>query len=306
MKSFDEKAREYSEKKRKKDLAEEIEKQFLKRREERRKLESGWLLNLKFLKGEQYCDVLPSGEIAETEKRYYWQTRRAFNRIAPTVDARLAKLEKLQPTLNVRAFSEENADVKAAVLSTGILSYVKDRIRLGEIVSQVTLWAEACGSAFYKVVWNEKGGRQVGVDSENEPVYEGETEVVCVPPFEIFPDRLSAEGLEEVRSLIHAQAVTTAYVYERFGVEIKGKPMRDVALTEYGKGLDNTFFENEQDGAVILLERYTLPDQAHKRGRLEIVAGGELLYEGNLLISNKSKRAFLDWKALFILSYIST
>ena len=89
MKSFDENAREYAESKRQKELAEEIEKEFLKRREDRRKIESGWVLNLKFLKGEQYCDVLPSGVVAETEKRYYWQSRRVFNRIAPTVDSRL-------------------------------------------------------------------------------------------------------------------------------------------------------------------------------------------------------------------------
>ncbi len=283
MKQFDEKAREYSENKRKEKLAEEVEKDFLKRREERRKIENGWALNLKFLKGEQYCDVLPSGEVAETEKRYYWQSRRVFNRIAPTVDSRLAKLEKMQPTLNVRAFSEENADVKAAALSTGILSYVKDRIRLGEIVSKVTLWAEACGSAFYKVLWNAQGGRQVGVNELNEPIYEGETEVVCVPPFEIFPDNLSAEGLEEISSLIHAQVVTTAYVAEKFGVEVNGKPLRELAWTEHG-GLptDKEFYGNEQGGAVVLIERYTLPDKANKRGKLEIVAGGTLLYEGDL------------------------
>lgn len=295
MKSFDENAREYAESKRQKELAEEIEKEFLKRREDRRRIESGWVLNLKFLKGEQYCDVLPSGVVAETEKRYYWQSRRVFNRIAPTVDSRLAKLEKMQPTLNVRAFSEENADVKAAALSTGILSYVKDRIRLSEIVSKVTLWAEACGSAFYKVLWNEKGGRQVGVDGENEPIYEGETEVVCVPPFEIFPDNLSVEGLESVNSLIHAQAVTTAYVAEKFGVEVKGKPMKEVAWTEYSNAaLDKDFFEGKEGDGVILLERYTLPDKVHKRGRLEIVAGGQLLYEGDLPYVNgeRSRRGF--------------
>lgn len=287
MKRFDEKAKEYLEEKRKKDLAEEIERDFLRRREERRKLESGWILNLKFLKGEQYCDVLPSGEIGELEKRYYWQSRRVFNRIAPTVEARLAKLEKMQPTLSVRAFSEENADVKAAALSTGILSYVKDRIHLSEIVSKATLWAEACGSAFYKVVWNEKGGRQVGVDGENEPIYEGETDVVCVPPFEIFPDRLSSEGLEEVTSLIHAQAVTAAYVLERFGVTVAGKHMKDVATTELGlKETQDIFYEQEKDGAVILIERYTIPDKANKNGKLEIVADGELLYEGELPFVN--------------------
>ena len=294
MKSFDERARETAENKRKKELAQAIEKEFLQRREERRRLESGWLLNLKFLKGEQYCDVLPSGAVAETEKRYYWQTRRAFNRIAPTIDARVAKLERMQPTLSVRAFSEENADVKAAMLSTGVLAYVKDRIRLSEIVSKATLWAEVCGSAFYKVIWDEKGGRQVGVNSDGEPVYEGETEVVCVPPFEIFPDRLSAEGLEEVQSLIHAQVVTTAYIAERFGVEVKGKKVQDSAIVGLASVAADDFFQEENGDGVILLERYTLPDKTHRHGRLEIVADGQLLYEGDLPYVNgeRGRRGF--------------
>jgi hypothetical protein len=51
-------------------------------------------------------------------------------------------------------------------------------------------------------------------------VYEGEVAVLPVSPFEIFPDRLSAESLDEVRSLIHARAVSVDEVYENFGVEV--------------------------------------------------------------------------------------
>ena len=73
-------------------IAREVTEDFLRRREERRSLESGWLLNLNFLSGNQYCDVLPSGEIIEEDPRFYWQSRRVFNHIAPTVDSRIAKL----------------------------------------------------------------------------------------------------------------------------------------------------------------------------------------------------------------------
>ena len=99
--------KEFSQKeKREQKLAEEITADFERRREERRGEESGWLLNLHFYSGDQYCDVSPLGGLTEEDKQFYWQARRVFNHIAPTVEARLAKLERLKPKLRVRAFSD--------------------------------------------------------------------------------------------------------------------------------------------------------------------------------------------------------
>ena len=204
-------------------IAAEVTADFERRREERRSIESGWLLNMNFLSGNQYCDVSPQGGIAEEDKRFYWQSRRVFNHIAPTIDTRIAKLTKMRPALHVRAFSDEEGDVKAAKLASGVLDYVGRRIGLDEVVANATLWSETCGSAFYKVVWDERGGRQVAVDAQGLPVYEGEADVAAVSPFEIFPDSLGAESLAEVKSLIHARVVPVEYIAEKFGVVLKGR-----------------------------------------------------------------------------------
>ncbi len=87
-------------------LAEEVEKDFLKRREERRFIERGWLLNMNFVNGSQYCDLDARGELAEEKKEFYWQERRVFNHIAPVIDSRLSKLSRIRPALTVRAASE--------------------------------------------------------------------------------------------------------------------------------------------------------------------------------------------------------
>ena len=168
-------------------IAAEVTADFLKRREERRSIESGWVLNINFLSGNQYCDISPHGGVMEEESQFYWQSRRVFNHIAPMIDARIAKLEKLKPELTVRAFSDEDGDVKAAKLATGILKYVKSRIGLDDLSSRATMWSETCGCSFFKIDWDEQGGRQVAVDENNLPVYEGEVRISVVPPFEIFP-----------------------------------------------------------------------------------------------------------------------
>ena len=46
---------------------------FLKRQEERRALERGWQVNIRFLSGDQYCGVLQSGEVGSEEAIYDWQ-----------------------------------------------------------------------------------------------------------------------------------------------------------------------------------------------------------------------------------------
>lgn len=285
---------------RKEKLAAEVTADFERRREERRSVESGWLLNMNFLSGNQYCDVSPFGGVVEEDKQFYWQSRRVFNHIAPTVDSRLTKLEKLRPTLAVRAFSDEDGDVKAAKLATGVLKYVQERISFAETVSKATVWSETCGSAFYKIVWDERSGRQVGVDEKGAPIFEGEVGATAIPPFEIYPDRMNAEGIEELDSLIHARVVSTDYVYEKFGVEVSGEKASELTVSPYSQPMAGKLPTESVGGvamvenATILIERYTRPNAAYPLGRLEIVAGGKLLYEGDLPYENgeRGERVF--------------
>ena len=280
-------------------LAKEVTEDFLRRREERRSVENGWTLDLNFFSGNQYCDVSPFGGVVEEDKQFYWQSRRVFNHVAPTVESRIAKLEKMKPELRVRAFSDEDGDLQAAKLATGILSYVQARIGLQDTLSKAMAWSETCGSAFYKVLWDEKGGRQVAVDEQGFPVYEGEAQVTAVSPFEIFPDRLDAEDFNALASVIHAQATTVGYVKERFGVTLKGRDIEEIyaysepsasALPMRKQGADKAKL---RDG-VILLERYTRPTAEFPEGKLEIVAEETLLYSGPLPYANgdRGERTF--------------
>ena len=280
-------------------LAKEVTEDFLRRSEERRKVEHGWILNLNFFSGNQYCDVSPFGGVVAEDKQFYWQSRRVFNHVAPTVESRIAKLEKMKPELRVRAFSDEDGDLNAAKLATGILHYVQARIGLQDTLSKAMVWSETCGSAFYKVLWDEKGGRQVAVDEQGFPVYEGETQVIAVSPFEIFPDRLDAEDFDGLSSVIHAQAVSVGYVKERFGVTLKGGA--DIDLYAYSEPSASALPMQKQgkdtaklkDG-VVLLERYTRPTAEFPEGKLEIVAEETLLYSGVLPYANgdRGERTF--------------
>ncbi len=280
-----------AEEKRKQKLVAEVVADFQRRREQRRGLESGWLLNMRFYSGDQYCDVSPLGGVVEENDGYYWQSRRVFNHIAPLVDSRIAKLEKLRPVLRVRAFSDEEGDVKTAKLATGVLQYAQSRIAFAETVSKATVWSETCGSAFYKVTWNEQGGKKVGVDEQGNAVFEGEVGVAALSPFEVYPDDLTADGVENMRSIIHARAVSVDYVKDNYGVEVAAESpdlLTKVGYCAPSSATARMGQANEAalDESVVLIERYTRPNGDLPQGKLEIVAGGKLLYEGELPYRN--------------------
>lgn len=287
------------EEKRREALVQAILEDFENRQAERKHLERGWQLNMNFVSGNQYCDIAPSGEIEEEDQAFYWQSRRAFNHIAPTIDTRIARLSKVRPTLNVRAFSDSEADMKTARLCSSILQSVKNKVDLDAVISQATLWSETCGTAFYKIVWNYDDGNVIGVDDTGHSVKEGDVNVVALSPFEVYPDSLTANSLAEVRSLIHAKAVPVSEIKERFGVELAGREIRDFSFAPYSsaggwKRPSDGNFRPALCDHEILIERYTRPDGAHPNGRLEIVAGNTLLYEGELPYRNgdRGERVF--------------
>ena len=292
-KRISQKEREEAALRREKKIVRDVVEDFERRREERRALESGWILNMNFLSGNQYCDVSPFGGVVEEDKRFYWQSRRVFNHIAPLIDSRIAKLEKLRPVLRVRAFSDEEGDVKAAKLATGVLQYSQSRIGFADTVSKAIAWAEACGSAFYKVAWDEQGGKKVGLREDGTAVFEGEVSVTALSPFEIYPDKLNADGVEDMHSIIHAKAVSAEFIREQFGVAVESSGVTELAMTGVltpSAGKLPTESVGMQCAAVtdgvVLIERYTRPTAEAPQGRLEIVGGGKLLYEGELPYRN--------------------
>ncbi len=280
-----------TEAKRKEALVQAVQADFAARRAARRLLERGWELNMNFVSGNQFCDISPAGELEEEAAAFFWQSRRCFNHIAPTLDTRLARLAKVRPSLEVRAFSDADDDMKTARLCTNILRSVKNRIDLDGIIAQATLWSETCGTSFYKIVWNHDDGMVIGTDEAGRSVKEGDVNVIALSPFEVYPDSLTAERMADVTSLIHAKAVPVSYVKEKFGVDVQGKSISGFPLVPSGApGGWKRPADGQQpavmEDAVILIERYTRPDGAHPAGRLEIVAADRLLYEGELPYRN--------------------
>lgn len=267
-------------------LVSEIEEDYLRRREERRSLERSWQLNMNFVCGNQYCDLDGAGEIVQEDKKYYWQFRRVFNHIASIVDTRLSKLSQIRPALSVRAASDEEDDRHSAFLASAILAAVQEDGDIDGVISKATIWSEICGTSFYKVTWNADKGKVIGVGENGVKLKEGGVEIVAVSPFEIYPYCLSAEKVEDQTSIIHARAVPVEDIYALYGVQLEGRDMDEFSLAPVGLNCNSPLYMPQLTGVKrgyeVVVERYERPTSDFPEGRLSVVAGGKLLYNGPL------------------------
>ena len=261
------------------DLVKEVTADFECRRENRKALERQWELNMNFLAGNQYCDLNARGEIESEDKSYFWQNRGVFNHIAPIIDTRLAKFSRIKAEVSVRPKSDDDKDVSGANLGEKLIEHAFKNGDFESVMKKVTAWSETCGTGFYKIVWNNAGGSVVG-EIDGQKVHEGDAAVLPVSPFEIFPDNLYTEDVKDCQSIIHARAVSVGEVKMKYGVEIIGEKVSVYTLNKVGTTLKK--YDDTIDNSVVVIERYERPNETYPEGRLVVVAGGKLLYEGKL------------------------
>ncbi len=262
-------------------LVELVTNEFERRRKERVKLERQWELNRNFLTGNQYCDINRRGEIVQDDKTFYWQSRGVFNHIAPIIESRLARFSRINPSVSVRPKTDDDKDVTSANVAEKLIAEAFKTADVYSVVKKVTAWSEACGTGFYKVVWNDLGGHKIA-EINGEGVYEGEVKVVPISPFEIYPDSLAVEDIKAQKSIIHAQAMKVSDIFYKYGVQVEGE---EINLFDgdslKGIGKSNKTDKSVKDCAVVI-EYYALPDDDNEHGRLITVASGKLLFEGVL------------------------
>ena len=273
------------------DLILEVERDFEKRAKARLAYERQWELNMNFLQGNQYCGINSRGEIEDDGKNFYWQSRGVYNHIAPIIDSRLARFSRIEPLVSVRPKSDDDQDVSAANIAEKLVAAVFKINDFSNVAKKVTAWSETCGTGFYKVVWNNHGGNKIG-EVDEQSVYEGEVNILSVSPFEIYPDNLFAENLEDCASVIHARALTVEEIKEKYGVTVGGEKISVYGLNKQTGAMSSS--KDVLENAAVVIERYERPSKEFPNGRLITIAGGKLLYAGELpyIIGEDKKRAY--------------
>lgn len=269
-------------------IVRDVKEDFERRREDRRSLELQWRLNMNYLAGNQYSEVTPRGDVEDRGRDYFWQEREVYNHIAPIIETRLSKLNRVQGKVRVRPSTADTKDINSAKLSTRILCAVEDERNMPALTAEATLWSEVCGSSFYKVAWDKDAGRVIGKKGE-ERIREGDVSISVIPPFELYPDSLNSSDIDSCRSIIHARAYHVDEIYDRWGVEVKGEDVNVFSMDTsevlgglgYSASITKKIAGVKSDHAIVL-EKYVAPTKRKPLGELIITAGDELLYVGDL------------------------
>jgi len=283
------------------ELVKEVLEDFALRQAERKSFENIWQLNINFYMGNQYCYISPSGEIMDLGKQYFWQEKEVYNHISNLIEIRQSKLSRVRPTLTVLPFSDEEKDIVNAKTSKKILDVVSHNINLSKTLSQGTMWSEICGTAFYKVDWNNNLGKIVGKNELGQVIKEGDVEISVVSPFEIYPDSSTYNNVDDCMSIIFARSFHKNIIKNIYGVDVEGKNVDvyslDTMSVSGGLGytsLSNAMAKKIKKDQVVVIEKYEKPTVEFPNGRLIIIAGDQLIYQGELPYINKNdnKRGF--------------
>lgn len=256
----------------------EIRDDYLDRVAARRKIEAQWKLNARMADGDQYSSVSPTGEVVSEPKNYYWEERTAFNHIASILDTRLARLSRVRPKLSVRPASSDESDVSAAKVSAKILDGACGNLNIDDVISTATMWSELTGTAFYKITWDNNAGMVVGKNGD-KIIREGDVRVDVCPPYEIFPDSPDCGSIKDCRSIIHAKAVHVADIKRIWGADVEEEAGAVMGFSDGNVPIES---EKKKNGYAVVIERYSRPNLMYPAGRLEVIAGDKLLYEGDL------------------------
>lgn len=273
----------------KNDIVKEVLEDFQNRVLERKSYETQWKLNMNFYMGNQFCSIGFGGLVEDGDRQYFWQEREVFNHIAPKIDTRLAKLSAIKPKLYVVPASSDERDAYTAKLSKKILDSVSAKYGLSQKINQATKWSEICGTSFYKIFWNSNLGQVVAIEDSGRKIKAGDVDIAVCSPFEIYPDFTTCENLEDCQSIIHAKAYSVEEIKQMYDVDVKGKDINvfslDSSFSTGGlgyNGIGTKINESTKRNAGLVIEKYIRPSEEHPNGRLIIIAGDKLVFDGEL------------------------
>lgn len=262
------------------------------RQQQRKNLEAVWRLNMNFVAGNQYLTIGSNNQILESDKKYFWQEKEVYNHIAGLVEVRQSKLSSIKPIMTVIPSSADASDMATARICNQICNGLWHKMKLSSLITRATSWSEVCGTAFYKVVWDNSKGERIETDEDSVSI--GDVSVSVVPPFEIYPDSLSRESICDCNSIIHTKAYKVSEIKQMYDIEVEGEKV-DLFCLEYSSMFKPTYTGvcNESNYALVI-ERYEKPSIMYPNGRLTIVSGNKLCFDGELPFINgeNGKRDF--------------
>ena len=287
----------------KEDIIANILEELEKRKNERSSLERQWTLNANFLVGNQYCEIHPyTGDIEQLDSVYEWLNRETFNNIAPLIQTRIANLKKINYLMKVTPATNELDDYAKAEVSTSVLQYTQKISDFESKKDTMIYWNELCGNCFWLSWWDKAKGEKLGVETiidigedgierkTETAYYQGDLDYGLITPYEVFPESIFKQGIDNQRSVILEQVKTVDDIYDLYGIKVEGSNVETFELTPVtsggGFGYENTVISvghRTAENAERVITYFEKPSRHRPNGLMVIIIGTEhLVYYGDL------------------------
>lgn len=277
----------------KEDVAAMIQKELARRKSERLPYEMQWTLNMNFLMGNQYCTLSPRTGAVVQEDGMDTMEREVFNRISPIVETRIANLKKMRYAMRVLPRTSELDDYEKAEVSTAILRHKQTSSDFFQKTNTALYWNELCGNVFWISWWNKEGGRYLGTavrtgadGSEHAcPVFEGDVDYALLPAYEIYPESIYKEGVENQSSILLEQVKSVEEIRRVYGVEAEGKKIPTFHLSQVsrpGQSPMTRLSPGMMEGAARVVTYMEKPSRLRPEGRMAVMVEDALIYYGRL------------------------
>lgn len=252
-----------------KDTVRFVHEQSKRRHLERIRYELQWQLNSNFLYGNQHCDVnLHRMTVENYTPTYDYLSREVFNRIAPLMETRLANLQTVRYRMSVLPRTNEYEDAVKAQISTALLCAKQEQSSFSEKLDLALHWSELTGSSFFFSGWDTRAGNCFAIpEDENEEgavFSEGDVSYCVLSSFEVLPDSITLESIEDQNSLLIEQVKSLEEIETLYGVQVKGEQISLLSNQNVGKeqAVLYTYMERKNarypDGRMILVVGDTL------------------------------------------------
>ena len=287
----------------KEDIIANIFEELEKRKNERSSLERQWTLNANFLVGNQYCEIHPyTGDIEQLDSVYEWLNRETFNNIAPLIQTRIANLKKINYLMKVTPATNELDDYAKAEVSTSVLQHTQKVSDFESKKDTMIYWNELCGNCFWLSWWDKAKGEKLGVETiidigedgierkTETAYYQGDLDYGLITPYEVFPESVFKQGVDNQRSIILEQVKTVDDIYDLYGIKVEGSNVETFELTPVtsggGFGYENTVISvghRTAENAERVITYFEKPSRHRPNGLMVIIIGTEhLVYYGDL------------------------
>lgn len=267
-----------------------VNEDFKEKQKARQNFDLIWQLNMNFYLGNQYSYITPSGFLSDIEKRYPWENREVYNHIAPIIECRLSKLNKIKPNINIKPSNNTDSDNYKAKLAKAILISNYNENNFENLISTATHWSEITGTCFYKISWED--------NLNNTPITNnnGDAKISICSPFEIYPDSNFVEDIENCNSIIETRAFPADEINRAWGVNLAGEDINLYNLNSAtsisnisGRSNYTKLTSSTNHNYLLLIERYEKPSKKHPNGKLTIICKDKLLYDGDMPYINGAK-----------------